>query len=114
MDSLAWQACHYSASAVMLLLSSNPQSPMTEMTLQHCIVPQTAYLRNKLNVVAHVVAISNSRKMVLSQAPLQGSDWQAALANVSAATSRCTALLACTIWHVEAFLACSMAHCLHS
>jgi hypothetical protein len=30
-----------------------------------------------------VVAVSNSRKMLLSDTPLQGTDWQAALAEVS-------------------------------
>jgi hypothetical protein len=43
---------------------------------------QTTYLRERLNVAAHVVAVSNSRQMVLSSTPLQGTDWQAALAKV--------------------------------
>lgn len=33
-------------------------------------------------MAAHVVAVSNSRRMLLSNTPLQGTDWQAALAEV--------------------------------
>jgi hypothetical protein len=45
---------------------------------------QTNYLRERLNVAAHVVAVSNSRQMLLSSTPLQGTDWQAELAKVDA------------------------------
>lgn len=48
--------------------------------LMNQIHAQTTYLREKLNVAAHVVAVSNSRRMLLSNMPLQGTDWQAALA----------------------------------
>lgn len=48
---------------------------------------QTKYLRERLNVAAHVVAVSNSRQMLLSSTPLQGTDWQAALAKVGAGSA---------------------------
>ena len=57
---------------------------MCDISTLLLVLMQTTYLREQLNVVAHVVAVSNSRKMVLSQVPLQDADWQAALAEVRA------------------------------
>lgn len=42
---------------------------------------QTSFLLEQLRVDVQVVAISNSRSMLLSRSPLQGTDWQAALSS---------------------------------
>lgn len=55
---------------------------------------QAAFLQQQLHVRVEVVAISNSRRMVLSGSGLQGTDWQAALAQVRC-TRRC-AVAACS------------------
>jgi hypothetical protein len=60
--------------APLLLLSAAADSSDFAVTLQ------TTFLLDQFRVNVEVVAISNSRKMLLSTAPLQGTNWQDALA----------------------------------
>jgi hypothetical protein len=59
------------------------QQLATKITLMPEISPlcalQTPYLLEQLRVYVRVVAVSNSRKMLLSNSALQGTEWRAAL-----------------------------------
>jgi homoserine dehydrogenase len=53
-------------------------SPHSHTISNYCFL-QTPYLLEQLRVDVRVVAVSNSRKMLLSNSALQGTEWRAAL-----------------------------------
>jgi len=69
-------ACRGHQPAPLLMLSAAAAADPSNFA----VILQTTFLLDQFRVNVEVVAISNSRKMLLSTAPLQGTAWQDALA----------------------------------
>lgn len=70
--------CHPSSYQVQPY-SYNIYAFLTKSNINNELCLQTPYLLEQLRVDVRVVAVSNSRRMLLSGSALQGTEWRAAL-----------------------------------